>query len=169
MYSWDKERCENTTTHNDNQYSIWSQKQGRVLHHGFQTPRNRQGHSKTVFICFKAFGTCDEAQSRSGSTSFSTILHKPPMQIQVPSTASDVISYNSEGQLCLLPYRERRDLSNHNKMRTIQSRRPEKRIKNHVTLTQIFPWRSCSTTHLLFFSSNPKSLPKNFSHQNEAY
>ena len=70
---------------------------------------------------------------------FPPFYKKPPMQIQVPSTASDVISYNSEGQLCPLPYRERRDLSNHNKMRTIQSRRPEKRIKNHVTLTQIFP------------------------------
>ena len=70
----------------------------------------------------------------------------PPFYINCPCRSrsllrllmSSVIN-NSEGQLCPLPYRERRDLSNHNKMRTIQSRRPEKRIKNHVTLTQIFP------------------------------
>ena len=94
-----------------------------------------------------------------------TILCKPPVQIQVPSTACDVISYNGEGQLRLLSCTEWRDLSNHTKVSTNQPRRPEKKVKNHVTLTRKFPWKSCFTTHLLFFSSNPKILkafPKTF-------
>ena len=41
---------------------------------------------------------------------------------------------------------------------TIQSRTLEKKAKNHVTLTWKFPWKSCSTTHLPFLSSNPKIL-----------
>ena len=40
----------------------------------------------------------------------------------------------------------------------IQSRTPEKKAKNHVTLTLKFPRESCSTTHLPFLSSNPKIL-----------
>ena len=43
-------------------------------------------------------------------------------------------------------------------MSTIRSRTPEKKSKNHVTLTWKFPWKSCSTTHLPFLSSNPKIL-----------
>ena len=34
----------------------------------------------------------------------------------------------------------------------------EKRQKKHVNLTWKFPWKSCFTTHLMFFSSNPKIL-----------
>ena len=112
----------------------------------------------SVFICFDRFGTRHEAQSRSGSTLVSTVLHKPPVQIQVPSTACDIISFNGQGQLCLLPCAEWKDLSNHTKMSTIQSRRPEKKAKNHITLTQKFPWKSCFTTHLPFLSSNTKIL-----------
>ena len=44
--------------------------------------------------------------------------------------------------------------------------------ENHVTLLRKFAWKSCSTTHLLFHSSNSKILkafPKNFYHRNEAY
>ena len=33
-----------------------------------------------------------------------------------------------------------------------------KRKKNHVTLTQKLPWKSCFTTHLPFLSSNSKIL-----------
>ena len=40
----------------------------------------------------------------------------------------------------------------------IQSRTPEKKAKNHVTLTRKLPWKSCSTTHLPFLSSKPKIL-----------
>ena len=90
---------------------------------------------------------------------------KLPVQIQVHSTACDIISFNGQGQLCLLPCAERKDLSNHTKMSTIQSRRPEKKAKNHITLTQKFPWKSCFTTHLPFLSSNTKILkafPKTF-------
>ena len=50
-------------------------------------------------------------------------------------------------------------------MSTIQSRAPEKKEKNHVTLTWKFPWKSCSTTHLPFLSPNPnilKACPKTF-------
>ena len=77
-----------------------------------------------------------------------------------------------QGQLCLLTCAEWRDLSNHIRMSTIQSRKVEKKAKNHVTLTWKFRWKfGSTTTHLPFFSSNPKILcfPKNFSHQNEAY
>ena len=43
-------------------------------------------------------------------------------------------------------------------MRKIQSRRPEKKAKNHVTLTRNFPWKSTSTTHLYFLPPNTKIL-----------
>ena len=45
------------------------------------------------------------------------------------------ISFNGQGYLCLLNCAERRVLSNHTKMSTIQSRTPEKKAKNHVTST----------------------------------
>ena len=41
----------------------------------------------------------------------------------------------------------------------------EKKAENHVTLTWKLPWKSCSTTHLLFLSFNPnilKAFPKLF-------
>ena len=44
------------------------QNRGRVLHHGFQTPRNRWKHEArrpSAFICFEVFGTRDEARSPS--------------------------------------------------------------------------------------------------------
>ena len=37
-------------------------------------------------------------------------------------------------------------------------RTPEKKATNHVKLTWKFPWKSCSTCHLPFLSSNPKIL-----------
>ena len=43
-------------------------------------------------------------------------------------------------------------------MSTIQSRTPEKNTKKNVTSTWKFPWKSCSTTHLPFLSSNSKIL-----------
>ena len=51
---------------------------------------------------------------------------KPPVRIHVPFTACDVISFNGQGQLCPLTCAEWRDLSNHTRMRTIQSRKPDK-------------------------------------------
>ena len=68
------------------------------------------------------------------------------------------ITFNGQGQLCLLTCAEWRDLSNHTRMSTIQSRTLEKKAKNHVTLTWKFPWKSSSTTHLLFLSSYRKNL-----------
>ena len=73
-------------------------------------------------------------------------------------TSCDAISFNSRGQLCSLMCAEWRDLSNHTRISTIQSRTLEKRAKTHVTLTLKLPWKSCSTTHLPFFSSNLKIL-----------
>ena len=43
-------------------------------------------------------------------------------------------------------------------MSTIQSRTPEKKAKNHVTLTRKLPGKSCCTSHLPFLSSYPKIL-----------
>ena len=80
------------------------------------------------------------------------------MWIQVLSTLCDVISFNGQGQLSSLTYAEWRDLSNHTRMSTIQSRTPEKEAENHVTLTWKPPWKSCSITHLPFLSPNPKIL-----------
>ena len=80
------------------------------------------------------------------------------MRIQVLSTLCDVISFNGQGQLCPLTCAEWRDLSNHTRMSTIQSRTPEKKKKNHVTLTWKSPWKSCSIAHLPFLSPNPKIL-----------
>ena len=80
------------------------------------------------------------------------------MRIQVLSTLCDVISFNGQGQLSSLTYAEWRDLSNHTRMSTIQSRTPEKEEKNHVTLTWKSPWKSCSITHLPFLSPNHKIL-----------
>ena len=55
-----------------------------------------------------------------------------------------------------------RDLSNHTRISTIQSRTQEKKAKNHVILTWQFPWKSCSTaTHLPFLSAN-SNIPKAF-------
>ena len=80
------------------------------------------------------------------------------MQIHVPSTGCDIMSFNSQGQFCLLTCAGWRDTSNHTRMSTIQSRTPQKKATNHVTLTWKFPWKSCSTPHLPFLSSNPKIL-----------
>ena len=66
--------------------------------------------------------------------------------------------FNGQGQLCLLTCAEGRDLSNHTRMSTIQSRTPEKEAKNHVTLTWKSPWKSSSIAHLRFLSPNPKIL-----------
>ena len=70
------------------------------------------------------------------------------------STSCDIISFNGQGQLCPLTCAEWRDPSNHTRMSTIQSRTPEKKAKNHVTLTWKFPWKSCFTTHLPLLPSN---------------
>ena len=80
------------------------------------------------------------------------------MRIHVLSTLCDVISFNGQGQLCPLTCAEWRDLSNHTRMSTIQSRTPEKEAKNHVALTWKSPWKSCSIAHLAFLSPNPKIL-----------
>ena len=80
------------------------------------------------------------------------------MRIRVLSTLGDVISFDSQGQLCLLTCAEWRDLSTHTRMSTIQSRTPEKEAENHVTLTWISPRKSCSIAHLPFLSLNPKIL-----------
>ena len=86
-------------------------------------------------------------------------LHKlPTAQWNESSTACGVISFSGQGQLCPLTCEEWRHLSNHARMSTIQPRTPEKKAKNHVTLTWKFPWKSCSTTHLPFLSCNPKIL-----------
>ena len=86
-------------------------------------------------------------------------LHNlPTAQWNESATACDVISFSGQGQLCPLTCEEWRHLSNHTRMSTIQSRTPEKKAKNHVTLTLKFPWKSWSTTHLPFLSSNPKIL-----------
>ena len=77
------------------------------------------------------------------------------MQIHVPSTAREVISFNGQGQLCPLTWTKWRDLT---RISTIQSRTPRKKAKNHVTLTWKLPWKSCSTTRLPFLSSNPNIL-----------
>ena len=82
----------------------------------------------------------------------------PPERIHIPSTTCDVISFNGQGSLCLLLCAEWRDLSNHTRMSKIQSKTLEKKAKNQVTLTGKLPWKSCSTTHLPFLSSNPKIL-----------
>ena len=66
--------------------------------------------------------------------------------------------FNGQGQLCLLTCVEWRDLSNHTRMSTVQSRTPEKEAKNHVTLTWKSSWKSCSIAHLPFLSPNPKIL-----------
>ena len=83
-----------------------------------------------------------------GSKWFNPFTPEPPVQIHVPSTTCGVISFNGQGQLCPLMSAEWRDLSNHTRMSTIQSRTPENKAKNHVTLTRKLPWKSCSTTHL---------------------
>ena len=80
------------------------------------------------------------------------------MRIQVLSTLCDVISFNGQGQLSSLTCAEWRDLSNHTRMSTIQSKTPEKEAKNHVTWTWKSPWKSCSIAHLPFRSPNPKIL-----------
>ena len=66
--------------------------------------------------------------------------------------------FNGQGQLCLLTCAEGRDLSNHTRMSTIQSRTPEKEAKNHVTLTWKSPRKSSSIAHIPFLSPNPKIL-----------
>ena len=83
---------------------------------------------------------------------------EPPVQIHILSTPRDVISFKGQGQLCPLTCAEWRDLSNHTRMSTIQSRTPEKKAKNHARLTCKSPWKSCSITHLPFLLPNPKIL-----------
>ena len=84
---------------------------------------------------------------------------EPPITTRAdPRPACGVISFNGQGQLCPLSCAEWRDLSNQTRMSKIQSRTPEKKAKNHVTLSWKFAWKSFSTTHLPFLSPNPKIL-----------
>ena len=87
-----------------------------------------------------------------------TLTHSPLSHPCRSTSFLVCISFNGQGQLCLLTCAEWRDLSNHARMSTIQSRTLEKKAKNHVTLTWKFPWKSSSTTHLLFLSSYRKNL-----------
>ena len=89
---------------------------------------------------------------------------KPPMRIHVPSTECDVISFNGQGQLCLLTCAGWRDVSNYTRMSTIQSRRSKKKATHHVTLTWEFACKTYLTTHLnlKFLSSKPKKIVKAF-------
>ena len=87
-----------------------------------------------------------------------TLTHSPLSHPCRSTSFLVCISFNGQGQLCLLTCAEWRDLSNHTRMSTIQSRTLKKKAKNHVTLTWKFPWKSSSTTHLLFLSSYNKNL-----------
>ena len=82
------------------------------------------------------------------------------------SSTCAVISFSIQGQFFQLTCAGWRDLSNHTRTNTIQSRRLMKLRQNLVTLTRKFPCKSYSTTHVLpFLSSNPKILkvfPKTF-------
>ena len=80
------------------------------------------------------------------------------MRIHVASTSCDVMHFNGQGKLCPLTCAEWRNLSNYTRMRTIQSRTPEKKAENHDTLTWKLLWKSCCTTHLPFLSSHPNIL-----------
>ena len=80
------------------------------------------------------------------------------MRIHFVSTTHDIMSFNGQGQHCPLTCAEWRDLSNHTRISTIQSKTPKKKAKNHVTLTWKFPWKSCFTTNPPFLSSNPKII-----------
>ena len=87
------------------------------------------------------------------------------MRIYVPSSTYDVISFNGQGQLCQLTCAGWRDLSKHARMSTIRVRRLENKTKKNVTFNRQFSWKSCSTTHLPFRSSNLnilKAFPKTF-------
>ena len=75
-----------------------------------------------------------------------------------PFFCCDIISFNGQGQLCPLTCAEWRDLSNYTRMNTIQSRIVEKKAENLLTLTWKLSWKSFSTSHLPFLSSNPKIL-----------
>ena len=79
------------------------------------------------------------------------------MLIHVPCTTCDVIIFYSRRQVCQFHVTRAGwgDLSNHTRMTsTIQSMRPEKKAKKHVTLGQKFPWESCCSTRLPFLSFN---------------
>ena len=82
----------------------------------------------------------------------------PPLRTYLTSAACDIISFNGQGQFCWLICAGWRDLSNHKKNEHDSVKDAEKKANNHVTLTQKFPWKSCSSTHLPFLSSNPKIL-----------
>ena len=92
---------------------------------------------------------------------FNPFAPEPPVTARAdpsPFYLCDVISFNGQRQLCPLTCAEWRNLSNHTRMSTIQSRTPEKEAKNHVTLTWKSPWKSCFIAHLPFLSPNPKIL-----------
>ena len=80
------------------------------------------------------------------------------MQIYIPSLTTSFISSNGQGQLCLLTCADGKDLLNHTRIRTILSRTLEKKAKNHKTLTWKIAWKSFSTAHLPFLSSNARIL-----------
>ena len=80
------------------------------------------------------------------------------MQIYIPSLTTSFISSNGQGQLCPLTCADGKDLLNHTRIRTILSRTLEKKAKNHKTLTRKIAWKSFSTAHLPFLSSNAKIL-----------
>ena len=80
------------------------------------------------------------------------------MQIHVPSTSFDVISFNVQGQLCTLTWlcRVERSLKPYqNELNSVKG--TGQKGKNHVTLTWKFPWKSsCSTRLPLTFPTKMK-------------
>ena len=84
-------------------------------------------------------------------------LTHSPLKSLLPLVTSPT-RFKGQGKLCQLTCTGRRDHSNHTIMTVIRSSRPQKKTKKYVTLTRKFPWKSCSTSHLPFLSSNLKIL-----------
>ena len=80
------------------------------------------------------------------------------MWVNVPSTACDSISFNSQEQLYPLTCAGWRELSNHYQNEHDSEEETGENCKKKLVTLTFDPWKSCFTTHLPFLSSNPKIL-----------
>ena len=86
-----------------------------------------------------------------------------PVRTHVSCTLCDVISFNGQGQFCQLTCAGGKDLSNHTKLTTIQSKKPEKNAKNDMYSWHEIPMNILFTT-LLHFNPSNSSTPIEIKH-----
>ena len=105
----------------------------------------------------KAWGK-DPTVGNMGKRAKKTRKRRPEILPSFNQAWITVISFNGQGQLCLLTCAEWRDLSNHTRMSSIRSRITSEKGEKPCNVDLKISWKSFSTTCLPFLFPNSKIL-----------